>query len=517
MVNFVVGFTLFRESFYQFYPLMAKPGSVAIIGAGIGGVSAAIRLANNGFRVTVYEKNGAPGGRVSQTVRDGHRFDLGATIFLMPEVYKETFRSMGLNLEEMIEFLPMTTLYNLFFDDGTVLDFTTDKRKMESQLEAIEPGSYPKMLSYLESGYGFLQLGLKKLLGRNFLHWFDFIHPGNVLLLIRLKTYIRHQTYVKRFFRHPHLQMAFTFQNIYVGQTPYEAPALFSMLPAAELLEGSMFPKGGMNRILEALVEHAVSLGVEFVCNKPVEKILTDGKRATGLRFEDGSAIYADIIVANADLPYVYRELLPDSRRAARIGRLRHACSAIVLHWGVDKVYPGLAQHNVFLADNYKECLDTIFKEKSLSEEFCFYVHSPVRTDPSAAPEGQDSLSVVIPVGHMDESKNQDWQEIRAMARRGVIRRLSQLGWENLEDHIKFEICYLPGTWESMFHVNRGATFGSLGHNIMQMGYFRPHNRHKKYGNLYFTGGSTHPGNGIPLVLLSSKLTTERILNDHSV
>lgn len=495
---------------------MTKSKSVAIIGAGIGGVATAIKLATSGFDVTVYEKNPAPGGRVSQMIRDGHRFDLGATIFLMPEIYRDTFAGMGINIDEFIEFLPVTTLYNLYFDDGTVLDFTTEKDRMESQLEAIEPGSYRRMKDYLDQGYGFLQLGLSQLLGRNFYRLFDFVNLRNVRLLIRLKTYIRHQTFVSRFFRHQHLRMAFTFQNIYVGQSPYEAPALFSMLPAAELLEGSKFPVGGMNRIVSRLVEHAGELGVTFVCNRPVTKILTENRRATGLLFEDGSRIDADIVVANADLPYVYSYLLPDKRPAARINKLRHACSAMVLHWGIDKVYPGLAQHNVFLTDQYRESLDAIFRDKSLAADFCFYIHSAVRTDITAAPEGQDSLSVLIPVGHIDPSKDQDWNRIRQMARQGVIRRLKKLGWEDLEEHIKFETCYLPDTWESLFHVSRGATFGSLGHNIMQMGYFRPHNRHNRYRNLYFTGGSTHPGNGIPLVLLSAKLTSERIMKEQS-
>ncbi len=493
---------------------MDNEKSVGIIGAGIGGIATSIRLAKNGFKVTVYEKNAAPGGRVSQTVRDGHRFDLGATIFMMPGIYRTTFESMGLNLDDFMELLPVTTLYQLYFDDGSVLDFTTNEKKMQDQLEALEPGSYQKMKSYLDQGYGFLKLGLAQLLGRNFYRLFDFVNLGNVGLLIKLKTYIRHQRFVERFFRHPHLQMAFTFQNIYVGQSPFEAPALFSMLPAAELLEGSMFPRGGMNQIVKNLVEYARTLGVDFVYNKPAQRILTSGNRATGILFEDGSRSAEDIVIANADLPYVYSQLLPDRYAAARVNRLNHACSALVFHWGIDKVYPGLAQHNVFLSDQYRECLNTIFKDKSLSEDFCFYVHSPVRTDSTAAPANQDSLSVVIPVGHIDPEKNQDWNRIRNMAREGVIRRLEKLGYTAFADHIKFEICYLPGTWESVFHVSRGATFGSLSHNIMQMGYFRPHNRHNKYRNLYFTGGSTHPGNGIPLVLLSAKLTSERILKE---
>jgi len=495
---------------------MSDPKSVVIIGAGAGGVATAIKLANNGFKVTVYEKNGTPGGRASQTLRDGHRFDLGATIFMMPSIYHDVFANLDINLDEFLEFLPAESLYKLYFDDGSVLDITRDEQKMEAQLEAIEPGSYLKMKEYLAQGYGFLQLGLKELLGRNFYHLFDFVTLKNIGLLVKLKAHLTNQTFASRFFHHPHLQMAFTFQNIYVGQSPYKAPALFSMLPAAEMLEPSKFPKGGMNRIVTRMVEHAEELGVNFVFNKPVSKVLIENKRACGLLFEDGTRVKADIVVANADLPYIYNKLLPDKLPAARINRLKHSCSALVFHWGIDKVYPGLAQHNVFLCDQYRESLDTIIRDKSLAEDFCFYVHSPVRTDISAAPEGQDSLSVLIPVGHLDASKNQDWDQIRDMARQRVINRLKKLGFSDIEDHIKFELCCLPGTWESMVNVSRGATFGSLGHNLTQMGYFRPHNRHNRYKNLYFAGGSTHPGNGIPLVLLSAKLTSERILKEQS-
>lgn len=488
---------------------------VLIIGAGIGGITTAIKLAKKGFDVSVYEKNAWPGGRCGRITRQGHRFDLGATIFLMPSIYRKVFESMDLKLEDCFDFKNIESLYHIFFDDGSVLDFTSDFKRMESQLEALEPGSFRKMKSYITEGYRFLEMAMDELLGRNFYHLFDFVTLKNVGLLVRLKTWQTHHSYIKRFFRHPHLRMAFTFQNIYVGQSPFNAPALFAMLPAAEITEGSMFPDGGMSRVSEKLVEIAMQHGVSFYYEKPVTRIIIENKRATGLMFEDESTVNGDIVVANADLPFVYNSLLPDRRVSARIERLNYSSSAIVFHWGLDKKISGLSHHNVFLSDDYRNCLDTIFKHKSLSERPCFYVHAPVFADPDAAPDGEDTFSVVVPVAHLDARSGQDWDLIREIARNGVIARLKELGITDLEKHIKFEICYSPETWESRFNVFKGATFGSLSHSIMQMGYFRPHNRHNRYHNLYFTGGSTHPGNGVPLVLLSAKLTSERILKEN--
>ncbi len=487
---------------------------VIIIGAGIGGITTAILLAQKGFEVSVYEKNPWPGGRCGRIVRDGHRFDLGATIFLMPEIYRQVFGKMGLKLEECFDFKPVDSLYNIYFDDGSTLDFTSDPQKMEQQLEALEPGSYKKMKSFISQGYHFMELSREQLLGRNFYKLFDFITLRNVLLLIRLKIHLNHHAFVKRFFNHPHLQMAFTFQNIYVGQSPFSARALFSMLPAAELTEGSMFPVGGMSRIPEKLEEIAVSNGVRFYYEKGVEKIVADRKSARSVIFDDGTEITGDIIVANIDLPSAYRKLLPDKNKSDHISRLKYSCSAIVFHWGLDKAYDRLSLHNVFLSDDYRECLEAIFKKNTLTERPCFYIQSPRKTDPSSAPSGGDTLSVLVPVPGLDPGTAQDWDLIRERARIGVISRLKELGMDDIEKHIKFEICYLPQTWEDRFNVARGATFGSLSHSILQMGYFRPHNRHRRYRNLYFTGGSTHPGNGIPLVLLSAQLTSERILKE---
>jgi phytoene desaturase len=492
---------------------MALKKSAVIIGAGIGGIATSLYLARNGYDVDVYEKNSAPGGRCGQLIRDGHRFDLGATMLMMPGIYREIFDSLGIPLFENGEVTPLEDLYKIYFDDNEVLTFTPDEDKMRLQLEKMEKGSFERSRKYVSDGYEIFKIGIGKLIGRNFYHIFQFANLRNVGLLVKLKAYISNYRYAARFFTNTHLRMAYTFQNIYVGQSPFNSPALFSMVPAAELTEGSFFPKGGMFAIVKKLMTAAEANGVRFHYNKPVSEIKINGKRAEAVLFGDGTEKTADTIVANADLPYVYRKLLPDRRKSARIDRMRYSCSAICYHWGLDKVYPQLGHHNVFLSDGFREGLDKIFNDKSVSDQPSFYVHAPVRTDPSAAPAGHDTFSFIVGSGHVDKSKNQDWDAIGKKTREALIRRLKQAGLEDIEEHIKFEICYTPDKWESACNISRGSVFGSLAHNLMQMGYFRPHNRHSKYDNLYFVGGSTHPGNGIPNVLISAKLTSERILN----
>jgi phytoene desaturase len=405
-------------------------------------------------------------------------------------------------------------MYTLYYANGTQLAFSSDEEVMRPQMEGLEKGSFRKMQQYNKMGYSFFKSSMKELIGRNFFKITDFITLKNTLLLIKLKTYLKHSYFITKYFSHPHLQMAFTFQNIYIGQSPFKSPALFSMLSAAEMKEGSFSIRGGMYSIVDKLVFTATGLGVEFIYQSPVSRIVVQGHQATGILLNNGNELKADVIVANADLPYVYRELLPDKRMSWKLDKMSYACSAMVFHWGLDKVYPELGHHSVFFSEGYRSSMDKIFEEKAFATHPNFYICAPCRSDLQAAPKDQDTLSVVIPAGHLDPKHNHDWIRLKTSARVSVINRLKELGLEDLEEHIKFEICYLPQTWRSVFNVSRGAVFGSLSHRIFQMGYFRPHNRHRHYRNLYFVGGSTHPGNGVPLVLMSAKLTSERILKE---
>jgi phytoene desaturase len=492
---------------------MADNKKAVIIGAGIGGVTTAVYLARKGYEVDVYEKNSAAGGRCGQLIHNGHRFDLGATMLLMPDIYNEVFGALGMNLEKGTDISPLQNLYTIHFDDGRDLEFTTDREKMKQQLERIEPGSFLRSEKYVSEGYKIFRLGMDKLIGRNFYNLFQLVNFKNIGLLVRLKVFISNWNYARKFFSHPHLLMAYTFQNIYVGQSPFNSPALFSMVPAAELTEGSFYVRGGMFRIVQKMQTAAESAGVRFHFNTSVKEIKIRDNRATGITFEDGKFETAYVIIANAYLPYVYRDLLRDKRKTRHLGKLNYSCSAVCLHWGLDKTYPQLDHHNVYLSDGFKEGLDRIFKDKTMGDYPSFYLHAPVRSDPDAAPQGHDTLSFIVATGHIDKKKKQDWAAIKQKAHDRVIERLKKAGLDDIEEHIKFELAYTPESWQNACNVTRGSVFGSLGHNILQMGYFRPHNRHDKYHNLYFVGGSTHPGNGIPNILISAKLDSERIIS----
>jgi phytoene desaturase len=490
-----------------------KSRSAVVIGAGIGGITTAAHLARRGMHVTVFEKNQDAGGRCDFFERDGHHFDTGPTLLIMPLVYEAEFAALGASLHEMLDLCPVDPTYRVVFDDGSQLGLTSDLEAMYKQLEAIEPDSFQGYLRYLEEGSRHYNLAMKRLVLRDFRSAKEFFNLANLPLLYQLKPLSPHYRHMAAYFKQPRLKAAFTFQDVYMGLSPFEAPATFSMMPYTEMTHGVWYPRGGMYQVVEALIEIARRAGVEFVYEQTVERIETNGSRARGVKLEDGSLVQADVVVANADLPYVYNELLPPDKQAERLARKRFSCSVISFFWGVDKTYPALGGHTLFLADDYRENFDSIDKRHTLPENPSLYIHAPTRLDPSRAPLGEDTLIAIVPVGHLDDDGEQDWVVIRERARRAVFSRLATLGISDLEAHIKFEANYTPLSWRKRYNLMKGATHG-LAHTLTQLGYMRPKNRHSRYHNLYFVGASTHPGTGVPTALISAHHVADRVMDD---
>lgn len=489
------------------------PSSVIIIGAGIAGISAAIHLAHQGIDVTIFEKNARPGGRCDRIERDGHRFDTGPTLLVMPLVYEAEFAAMGADMHDLLDLQRVDPTYHLVFDDDSRLQLTSDLKRLQEQIEQIEPGSFLGLLRYLQEGHRHYHLAMEKLVNRDFRSATDFFSFQNVPLLTQLKPLAKHYDHMADFFNHPRLKAAFTFQDVYMGLSPFEAPATFSMMPYTELAHGVWYPKGGMIRVVEALVALAEAVGVKIETNSAVAQIDVTNSHATGILLEDGRRLQADAVIANADLPYVHDQLLPHDKRADALRNKRFSCSTISFFWGVDKPYPDLPAHTLFLADDYRANFDSIIDDLTIPQHPSLYVHAPARLDSTMAPPNQDTLIAIVPVGHLSEGTEQDWVDIRHRAREVIFERLARLGMADLRDHIKFETNFTPLSWRKRYNLMKGATHG-LGHNLMQLGYMRPHNRHPQYQNLYFVGASTHPGTGVPTALVSGRLTATRLLDE---
>lgn len=488
---------------------------VIVIGAGVGGIHAAARLAQHGYHVTVLEKNSRPGGRCNQLTRDGHSFDTGPTLLMMPNIFARAFADLEEPLEGHLDLLRIDPTFHLFFRDGTQLAITADQERMKAQMEALEPHSFAAFQRYLREGKFLYDQALPHLIDRDFQRFFDYFTPRNLYRAFKLKAFTKHYRYVSQFFRDPKLRAAFTFRDAYLGLNPYEAPAMFSMMQHLELADGVWLPRGGMYSIVNAMVKLAEKRSVQFSYNTPVRRITMENRRVTGVTLTNGRQLTADVVLANADLTYVYRHLLPEDRMARALLRKKYTCSAVTFYWGLDQSYPQLGVHNLFVSDQYRRSFRQVTQDLTLPDDPSFYVHTPVQVDPSRAPEGHDSLMVVVPVGHMDDTAPRDWGRVRDTARSRVLTRLATSGFPDLQKHIKFEVSYTAEDWAHLYNLTKGATLG-LNHNLRQMAYLRPPNRHKRLTNLYFTGASTHPGSGVPTVLISARLTTDRILQEGS-
>jgi phytoene desaturase len=487
--------------------------SVIVIGAGVAGITAATHLARAGLHVTVVEKDLVPGGRCGRFVRDGHRFDTGPTLFVMPLLYEAELAALGTSVAERLELRRVDPTYRLVFDDGSQLSLTSDMEVLRDQLEAIERGSFDGLARYMQGGARHYRVVAEKMVARDFRWPFDYLRLGALGQLARGSLLANHYRRMSAYFATPRLKSAFTFQDLYVGLSPFEAPAILSLLSYTELAHGVSYPVGGMYSVVEALVGLAHVAGVEFSFGSVVDRIDTSANKVTGVTLADGRCLEADVVLANADLPYVYERLLPPDGTAEKLSRKRFSCSSISFFWGLDRPYEELSPHTLFLADDFRENFESIVRDHTLPANPSVYIHAPARLDASAAPAGRDSVTAIVPVGHLRGDGPDDWSERRDRARAHVFRRLRSIGIADLRDHITFEESCTPETWAERHNLAKGATHG-LAHTLSQMGWLRPRNRHHRFRNLYFAGASTHPGTGVPTAMASGRLAARRVVAD---
>jgi phytoene desaturase len=490
---------------------VARRLSAVVVGAGVGGLAAAARLAHAGLEVQVLEQNAAPGGRCAQLQADGYTFDMGPTILLMPEVVERTFQALGRQMSAYLRLRRCEPNYTIRFRDGSRLTLGSDLTRMGEELERIEPGSFSRFLRFLELGRMQYRTSLDRFVTRNFDHLGQFLTPASIRAIFRARAHRRLYSVASELFRDERLRAAVTFQTMYLGISPYDSPAVYGLLPFSELGVGIWFPEGGLYALPRALERLAREAGVRIAYRTRVKRITFEGKRATGVLLDDETRLPADLVLCNADLPWAYRNLIdPGVTRLRRAGKLRFTSGGYLLYLGLDRQVPELGHHNVFLGRDYRGSFEDIFRRFRVPADPSFYVAVASRTDPSLAPAGRDGLYVLVPVPRQHPSL--DWATVGPTVRARVFARLREEGLD-LERHVASEHVFTPDDWAARFSLEHGSAFG-LGHQFFQVGPFRPSNQDRTVRNLFFVGASTQPGTGLPMVMLSAELVVERMLRE---
>lgn len=484
---------------------------------------------------------------------DGWRFDQGPSLLLLPKLFAETFHELGTSLEdEGVELLRCPTNYAVWFSDGERFELSTDLARMKEQVERWEgKDGFIRYLAWLGEGHTHYELSVRDVLRRNFLGLWDLVRPSFIITGLRIHPLHTIWGRACQYFWSERLRRVFTFATMYMGMSPFDAPATYSLLQYTELAEGIWYPRGGFHAVLDALVRVGERYGVQYRLGTAVRRVLThpDGETVRGVELESGEVLEADVVVINADLVYAYSNLFPQKRqrengssektrgmdgnngRYARSLRAKAgSCSSISFYWSVNRKLPELQTHNIFLADEYRESFDAIFKRQDLPAEPSFYVNVPSRIDPSAAPEGADAVIALVPTGHLRDSRGfspvgdiddkgvpreLDWDALVDRARRAVLDTVkARTGCDlTLEKSIVHEFVNDPRIWEEKFNLDKGSILG-LSHSFFNVLAFRPATRAKGFRGAYFVGASTHPGTGVPIVLAGSRLTAEQILDD---
>ncbi|KAF2807436.1 phytoene desaturase [Mytilinidion resinicola] len=509
------------------------PKTAIVVGAGVGGVATAARLAKAGFKVTVVEKNDFTGGRCSLIHHEGYRFDQGPSLLLLPHLFEEAFRDLDTSLDaEGIKLLKCEPNYNIWFGDGESFELSTDISRMKTEIEKWGgKDGFDRYLGFLQESHRHYELSVTHVLRRNFTSLLSMARPSFLRHLLALHPFESIYSRASKYFWTERLRRVFTFGSMYMGMSPFDAPGTYSLLQYTELAEGIWYPVGGFYKVIEGLVNIGRRLGVEYLLSTPISRILlsSDSRTATGVVLPDGSTLTADIVVCNADLVYAYNNLLPPTSESTSLSTRKASCSSISFYWSLSTLVPALTAHNIFLADAYRTSFDSIFKEHLIPTHPSFYVNVPSRIDPTAAPAGRDAVVVLVPVGHLisstsnehkgsssSDSNTQAWPTMLATAREAVISTIHARTGVDLAPLIIHESVNTPTTWLSTFNLDKGAILG-LSHSFFNVLSFRPRTKHRKIKGLYFVGASTHPGTGVPIVLAGSKIVAEQVMEDQGM
>ncbi|MCW3054723.1 MAG: phytoene desaturase [Chthonomonadales bacterium] len=496
-----------------------RPHAV-VIGAGLGGLSAAIHLARDGWRVSVFEKNARCGGRMNMIEEEGFRIDMGPTLLMMPEVIQGIFEACGRDMKDYLDLRRLDPAYRVRFADGSHLEMCGSVEAMQAEAERLSPsdsGNIPKMCAAMQRQYENARFNF---IEKPFNGAASLMRPQTLQGLAKALPLTSVYNFVARYVQDERLRQAFTFQTLYLGISPFDCPSIYALLPYIEMEFGVWYPMGGMMSVADALVRLLREMGGEIHTETSVNRIVTEGRRARGVQVDclhgvPNGFVEADVVVANVDAPTAYSRLVPPALRRkhsdSRLATKEYGCSAHLLYLGVRDLEADFKHHEVLLSADYQETLSAITKRKVIPEDPALYVCIPTRTDPSLAPPGHDVVYVLTPCPHLGGTV--DWEVEGDRLRERVIDKLEGAGLPGLRQKIVFERQFTPQDFESQYGCYQGSAFG-LSPRFFQSSYFRPQMRSEEVDGLYFAGAGTHPGGGVPIVLTSGRLAAETIAAD---
>ncbi len=484
-----------------------------IVGAGPGGLAAAMLLAKSGVKVTVVEKRSDVGGRTSTIHQDGFQFDIGPTFFLYPRVLKEIFAAAGYDLNREVPMTRLDPQYRLVFGGGGELLATPNVERMEQAIAAISPEDATRFHQFIAHNRNKLEKFMP-FLQTPFDSWTDLAKPAMMKLLPLLAPWRSLDDDLQVHFKDERIRLGFSFQSKYLGMSPFRCPSLFSILSFLEYEHGVFHPTGGCGAVTQAMARIATEMGVEILLDEPVEQVLVEHGKATGVRTANRT-LAADAVIVNADFAGAMRKLVPNKQRSKwtdeRLAKKKYSCSTFMMYLGIEGRYDDLSHHTIYLADNYKDNLRDIEERHTLSANPSFYVQNACVTDDSLAPEGHSTLYVLLPVTH--DTGSIDWVKEGPRYRALALEQMTKIGIHDIESRIRTEKILTPAGWATDFGLYKGATF-SMAHSLDQMLHLRPHNRFEDIRRMYLVGGGTHPGSGLPVIFESARITSRLLLED---
>jgi phytoene desaturase len=479
---------------------------VVVVGAGLAGLSAALRLAGAGRKVTVIERESVPGGRNGLLEKDGFSFDTGPSVLTMPSLIQDAFSCVGEDMKDWLELSPLKPLYRAFYHDGSQIDVHANTAEMEEEIRrtvsAEEALGYRRYVEFVTKLYKY---EMNDFIDRNIDSPLNLLTP-NLARLIALGGFRRLSPKVNQFLKDPRLQKVYSFQAMYAGVSPQQALAIYAVIAYMDSVNGVFFPKGGMHAVPRALAAAAEKHGVTFKYSTSVTRLEVENGRAKAVITDTGERVECDVVVMNPDLPVVWRDLL--GKTPLSVKRLKYSPSCATLLVGSSKKYDHVAHHNIHFGKSWDGIFDELIKEKTLMSDPSVLVTIPTKDDPALAPAGKEIYYILYPTPNL--TADIDWKTQARPYRDHMIKTLEDRGYTGLSGSIETEVMTTPLDWQDR-GMEQGAPFASA-HTFFQTGPFRPKNIAAGFENVVFAGSGTQPGVGVPMVLISGRLAAERIV-----